>query len=98
MDASAESLPNPVSLPNPFDLGRTIRGHRKDRDMTQAQLADAAGASPKWLSEVENGKPTAEIGKIMEVLGCLGLTLSVAPRRESPLDLVAHIDSFAQDP
>lgn len=93
MDLSAA-----VSLPDPFDLGRAIRGRRRDRDMTQAQLADAAGVSAKWLSEVENGKPTAEIGKIMGVLGCLGSTLMIAPRREPLLDLGAHIDSFAQDP
>lgn len=87
-----------ISLLNPFDLGRAIRGQRKASDLTQAQLADAAGVSAKWLSEVENGKATAEIGKIMGVLGCLGHTLSVAPRRDPLLDLGAHIDSFAQDP
>ena len=96
MDSESGSAPGPIAMPHPFDLGRAMRGHRKARGMTQAHLADVAGVSAKWISEVENGKPTAEIGRIMTVLAHLGIALSVIPRPESALDLAAHIDSFGQ--
>ncbi len=95
MDADEDSTPGPVLL-RPFDLGRALRGLRVETGITQAQLAAAAGVSAKWLSEAENGKPTAEIGKIMDVLEHLGFGLAVAPRKEPTFDLAAHIESFAE--
>lgn len=96
MDTSAEPTPNPVLLLRTFDLGRSMRSHRVESGMTQAEMAATAGVSAKWISEVENGKPTAEVGKIMEVLGHLGCALAIEPRKEPIFDLAAHIESFAQ--
>ena len=61
-------------------LGQLIRAHRKQQGVTQAQLSMFAGVSPKFISELENGKTTAEIGKTLRVLQYLGLDLKVTPR------------------
>lgn len=45
--------------------------------MTQAYLAESVGASRKWVSEAESGKPTTEIGRILRALSVLGVTLDV---------------------
>ena len=95
---SARSEQSHVLLLRPFDLGRAMRSRRIENEMTQAQLAADAAVSTKWISEVENGKPTAEVGKIMEVLGYLGYALTVEPRKEPTIDLAAHIESFARTP
>jgi len=63
------------------DLGATIRGRRVDLRLTQADVADGARVGRQWLSEVEGGKDTAEIGRILRVLEVLGL--DVVPQARS---------------
>jgi HTH-type transcriptional regulator / antitoxin HipB len=60
------------------DLGALIRERRLKFGLDQLALARKAGTSRKWLVEVENGKPRAEIGLILRTLKALGVTLSVA--------------------
>lgn len=47
--------------------------------MRQEQLAALAGVGPRFLSEVENGKESAQIGKVLHVLWRLGLDVSITP-------------------
>jgi y4mF family transcriptional regulator len=61
-------------------LGAAIRYKRRAIGLRQAELAALAGVGPRFLSELENGKPTAEIGRGLRVLRRLGLELSIAPR------------------
>jgi transcriptional regulator with XRE-family HTH domain len=43
--------------------------------MSQSDLAAQAGVSRKWVSELENGKRTVQLGPVLEVLGILHLDL-----------------------
>jgi HTH-type transcriptional regulator/antitoxin HipB len=52
--------------------------------MSQAELAQRAGVSRKWIYEFEAGKPTAEFGLLMRVLDELGLELELSARSKSP--------------
>lgn len=62
------------------DIGAAIRAKRAAIGMQQEQLAALAGVGPRFLSEVENGKESAEIGKVLHVLRRLGLEVSIRPR------------------
>ena len=62
------------------DLGRCVRAQRKAQGATQAELASLCGVGIRFISELENGKPTTELGKVMQVLKCLGLEVSIQPR------------------
>lgn len=62
------------------DIGAAIRAKRAAIGMQQEQLAALAGVGPRFLSEVENGKESAEIGKVFHVLRRLGLEVSITPR------------------
>jgi HTH-type transcriptional regulator/antitoxin HipB len=66
------------------DLGRCVRAQRKAQGATQAQFASLCGVGIRFISELENGKPTMELGKVLQVLQCLGLDLSVQPRGWKP--------------
>lgn len=57
------------------DLGRVIRDERKRQHMTQTELAGLSGVGITYLSQLENGKETAEIGKALNVLTMLGMDL-----------------------
>jgi len=65
---------------NPADLGKWLRADRKARGLSQADAAALAGVGLRFLSELERGKATAEIGLVLKVLDRFGLTLVVARR------------------
>ena len=58
------------------ELGEAIRTRRKELHYTQAFLAEFTGFSVSFISDVERGKATAEIGKTLQLLMILGLDLS----------------------
>jgi len=61
-------------------IGAAIRRKRRAIGMRQAELAALSGVGTWLLSELENGKATAEIGKALQVLQRLGLDLWIEPR------------------
>ncbi len=62
------------------ELGRLLREHRKSRGLTQDIAASLSNVSTNFLSDFENGKSTAEIGKVLHTLDTLGIELYIAPR------------------
>ena len=62
------------------ELGRLLREHRKSRGLTLDTVSGLSNVGVRFLSEVERGKPTAEIGKVLKVLGTLGLEIGLRPR------------------
>lgn len=55
------------------NLGIFIKKVRKEQQLTQAQLAVAANVGIRFIVDLENGKPTAQIGKVLSVLNALGI-------------------------
>ncbi|MXZ30999.1 MAG: helix-turn-helix transcriptional regulator [Acidimicrobiia bacterium] len=72
----------------PSELGAAIQGLRRSAGLTQAELAGRARVSRKWISEMENGKATAEIGVLCHVLEALGAHIEVvtAPAQDAVLE------------
>ena len=62
------------------ELGARTRKRRQTLGLTQQDVADAAGTGRRFVSELEAGKPTLEIGKILDVCQALGLDLTIAAR------------------
>ena len=69
------------------DLGLYVREVRRRLGMSQTELGACAGVSRRWLSDLEGGKSTAEIGLVFKVLHALELRLEVRPARASPDDI-----------
>ncbi len=67
-------------IESPAELGALVRRRRKDAGVRQADAAALAGVGTRFLSELERGKETAEVGKVLQVLSRLGLELRVVPR------------------
>lgn len=66
------------------DLGAFIRERRTQLGMDQRELAEKAGTSRKWVIEVEQGKPGAEIGLILRTLKTLNVALDIATEDRQP--------------
>lgn len=62
------------------DIGAVIRNRRRKMGYTQVELAERVGVGITYLSNLENGKETAEIGKALHVLKMLGMDLFVKER------------------
>jgi transcriptional regulator with XRE-family HTH domain len=64
--------------------------------MTQIDLAASAEVSRRWLSDLEAGKATAEIGLTFKVLHALGITLEAHPAGVGGDEI--DLDSLLRDP
>ena len=62
-------------IDNPAALGAAIRQRRTELGMTQTRLADVAGTTLRFVSELEGGKTTAQLDGVFRVLVALGISL-----------------------
>lgn len=79
------------------DLAVTIRGRRRDLDLSQAALASSAGVSREWINELEAGKTTVEFGLVIRVLDALGLGFDIVNRAEAPNEASASLDALLEE-
>lgn len=62
------------------DIGQTIRQARKDRSLTQKNLAVKSGVWQETISKVENGVASTKMETIFALLAALDLELQIHPR------------------
>ena len=65
-------------------LGEAVRERRKQLRLTQIELADLAGCGPDFLYDLERGKPTVRLDKLVPVLEALGLRFKLEARTPPP--------------
>lgn len=58
-------------------LGTQVRQHRKELGLSQLDAAGLCGVGERFLSELERGKPTVQLGKVLQVIRRLGLRMAV---------------------
>ena len=63
-------------------FGKAIRERRKALGYTQAFLSEYTGFSVSFISDLENGKSTAELGKAIYLANMLGLDCALIPRSD----------------
>ncbi len=62
------------------EIGRIVRKKRKFIGFTQAETAGMCNVGARFLSELENGKATLQVGKVLHVLASLGLAITISDR------------------
>jgi HTH-type transcriptional regulator/antitoxin HipB len=67
------------------EIGKIIRDTRKAMGVTQADLALTSGTGQRFISDLEKGKATCQLGKVLTVLHTLGIKIEFS----SPIDLDA---------
>lgn len=67
----------------PEKIGKIVRDTRKAMGVTQADLALTSGTGQRFISDLEKGKATCQIGKTLTVLHTLGIKIEF----NSPIDL-----------
>ena len=56
-----------------ISLGSAIKERRKELNYTQKFLSEVTGLSSSFISDLEHGKETTEIGKVLFLINTLGL-------------------------
>lgn len=64
-----------IEVKSPEDLGLLIRKARERRNQSQQSFADLAGVGRRFVSELENGKATLELGKVLKVMRAAGISI-----------------------
>ena len=58
-------------------IGQIVRDERKEPGLRQDELAAASGVGLRFIVDLERGKATAQIGKVITVLAALGCELQI---------------------
>jgi y4mF family transcriptional regulator len=58
-------------------LGEIIKSRRKALNITQQDLRIMLGTGNRVISDIENGKPTAQIGIVLRVLEALNIKIAI---------------------
>ncbi|MBQ3809359.1 MAG: helix-turn-helix transcriptional regulator [Kiritimatiellae bacterium] len=64
------------------EIGAFVREKRREQGVTQAQLAGVANTGLRFVSDLENGKGTVQLRKLLAVLDALGYGLYIGNRWE----------------
>ncbi|MCA1790721.1 MAG: helix-turn-helix domain-containing protein [Thioalkalivibrio sp.] len=67
------------------DVGRLIRARRDELGWSQSELAERIESTRRWVSEIEQGKQTAEVGLVLAALAALGLEVRSGPAETVPV-------------
>ena len=63
----------------PESIGSTIRKTRKALGVTQQTLALTSGTGLRFIIDLEKGKPTCQLGKVLRVIQTLGIKIHFTP-------------------
>jgi y4mF family transcriptional regulator len=66
-----------MQFKNMSELALIIKAKRKEQGLTQNDLALASNVGIRFIVDIEAGKETAQIGKVLKVCAMLGLKLGV---------------------
>jgi HTH-type transcriptional regulator/antitoxin HipB len=87
-----------MRIRNTEDIGNYLRDQRHEAGLTQTDLAARAGVSRRWLSDLEAGKPTTEVGLVLRVVGALGLIVDLRPAPHQDIDLDELLNNLGGAP
>jgi HTH-type transcriptional regulator / antitoxin HipB len=76
---------------SPKQLGATIQRTRKQRGLTQTELANLAGLRQEMISKIETGHEGTKLSSIYALFAALDLELVVDTRSGKPTKTIADI-------
>jgi y4mF family transcriptional regulator len=78
------SRPSPKTIVASVEaLGALVRSYREEFALSQQSFAERAGVGRRFISELENGKPSLEFDKVLAVARAAGIELFATRRTSS---------------
>ncbi len=69
-----------VKVRSAQDLGTFVQTIRASQKMTQADISGLANTGNRFITELENGKDTVQLKKVLDVLSALGLEMTISKK------------------
>jgi HTH-type transcriptional regulator/antitoxin HipB len=66
-----------IDMLDTASIGNIVREERKALGLRQAELAAASGVGVRFLVDLERGKPTVQLGRVLAVIAALGCSLDI---------------------
>lgn len=73
--------PNETIVRTSQELGELVRRTRKEQQLMQMDLAGLSNTGNRFIVDVERGKPTLQLQKVLDLLDLIGLEIVVRPKR-----------------
>lgn len=73
----AEAGKGPFRIYTAASFGQAIRHYRTEAGLSQAELAELTGLQRSYLSELESGKETKQVARLLRVLRQLGIRMTL---------------------
>jgi len=77
MPTNHPPIPLAATIRHSEELGRLVRQLRTEQGLLQADLAGLAGTGNRFIVDMERGKPTLQLQKVLDVLDLMGLEVVV---------------------
>ena len=68
---------------NSNDLGKLVRAFRVSQQLTLERVSGMTHIGMRFLSELERGKETVQLEKVLQIINQLGLEMVIQPRGSS---------------
>lgn len=81
MPADSPTSTPAVTIHSAAELGEVVKEARRAQGLLQSDLAGLSGTGNRFIGELERGKPTLQLQKVLNMLDLLGLEVRVAPKR-----------------
>ena len=69
---------NVITIKRFRDLGAVIKAAREARGIRQEELADSLEITRQYLQDMESGKPTLYITRLLRAMSTLGITITLS--------------------
>ncbi|PJM70877.1 helix-turn-helix domain-containing protein [Achromobacter ruhlandii] len=63
------------------ELGELVKEVRRAQGLLQTDLAGLSGTGNRFVVDLERGKPTLQLQKVLDMLDLLGMEVRVGPKR-----------------
>ena len=70
-----------IAVHSSTELGAVVRAQRKRLALKQLDIAGLGNTGNRFIVDLENGKPTVQLQKVLDIMDLLGLELVVRSRR-----------------
>lgn len=67
----------PLVVRSAADVGKIVREQRRELSLRQIDLAGIGNTGNRLIVDIEKGKPTVQLQKVLDLLDLLGLELIV---------------------
>ncbi len=71
----------PAVVRTSIELGALIRAVRRSQSLLQADLAGLGNTGNRFVVDLERGKPTLQLQKVLDMLDLLGIEIEVRWKR-----------------